>query len=85
MEGAAAPGYATAMTSYNWRLTFNDREAVALDAAVDAYMKHCAERIAAGAGAPYLAHLDVLAELRPRMFEKAVLAGVHRPPGDGGA
>lgn len=65
------------MTTYNYRLTLNDGEAMAIEAAIDFYLKHCECRLSAGPKAPYWTHLRSLEGLRERLNSDATQTSTY--------
>lgn len=59
------------MTTFQYTLTLDDNEMIALTYAIDFYMAECIKQKEAGAGAPYWAHLDSLKEIRAKRWENA--------------
>lgn len=55
------------MTTYAYRITFDDSESIMLEEALKMMIEHCDEKLKAGAGAPWWSHqqsaLAVLARL----------------------
>lgn len=59
------------MTTFQYTLTLDDSEMIALTYAIDFYMAECVKQQESGAGAPYLAHLKSLREVRAKRHENA--------------
>ena len=68
------------MTSYIYGLNLTDTEVIALEAAMEAYLAHCAGEIAGGAGAPYRAHAAALEAVRARLHDDSMLSSHRVPP-----
>lgn len=59
------------MTTFQYTLTLDDSEMIALTYAIDFYMEECIKKKDAGAGAPFLAHFDSLMRIRAKRHENA--------------
>lgn len=59
------------MTTFQYTLTLDDSEMIALTYAIDFYMAECIKQKKAAAGAPYWAHLDSLEEIKARRHKNA--------------
>lgn len=55
------------MTTYSHTITFNDRQYIALEAALKLMIEHCEAKIAEGAGAPFWAHKDSCVQLLQKL------------------
>jgi hypothetical protein len=61
------------MTTYAYRITLNDSEAIAVQAALEHYRKICEAELAAGAGAPYWAHAHSIDAVLKRLSDDVVM------------
>ncbi len=61
------------MTTYAYRITLNDSEAIAVQAALEHYRKFCEAELAAGPKAPYWAHAHSIDAVLPRLCADAMM------------
>ena len=69
------------MTQYSYQPTLNDSEVIALMAAIAHYMKHCIEKTADGASAPYFAHMSTLPKVMNKLSTPTGITSTYIPPG----
>ncbi len=55
------------MTTYQYRVTLNDSESIAVQEALRHYRKFCESKLAAGPVAPYWAHLQAIDAILGRL------------------
>jgi hypothetical protein len=72
------------MTTYSYTLVLNDREMIALEAAMAHYRKLCDRALRSGPSAPYLAHREALKRIELKLWENATLTSTSTFCDDGG-
>ncbi len=66
------------MTTYSYKVTFNDSEIIALSASLDLLIKHCNEQIKEGNMAPFSGLLHDAKKLKAKLYKNATLNSSHR-------
>lgn len=56
------------MTTYSYRVTFNDSECIAVKEALEQYRNFCEFKLADGPRAPYWAHRQAMVAVLGRLF-----------------
>jgi len=57
------------MTTYQYKLTLDDSEMIALTEALNMYLAHCSKQLADGPKAPYLAHQQSIERIQAKLFD----------------
>ena len=60
------------MTTFAYRITMNDSEAIMLKAALELMIKHCQQKLDDGAGAPYLAHRHSAQSVLDKLYDNKI-------------
>lgn len=57
------------MTTFAYKITINDSEAIMLRAALDLMIKHCQEKLDEGAGSPFWAHKHSAESVLEKLYQ----------------
>ncbi|WP_374505992.1 hypothetical protein [Flavobacterium sp.] len=60
------------MTTFIYKITLNDSEAIMMKAALELMIKHCQEKLDAGATAPFWAHKDSAQNVLERLEDNTI-------------
>jgi hypothetical protein len=60
------------MTTYQYTITLNDSEAIALKAALVLMIKHCQEQLDEGAKAPFWAHKHSAQNILKKLYDNTI-------------
>lgn len=60
------------MTTFIYKITLNDSEAIMMKAALELMIKHCQERLDEGATAPFWAHKDSAQNVLERLEDNTI-------------
>ena len=60
------------MTTFIYKITLNDSEAIMMKAALELMIKHCQEKLDEGARAPFWAHKDSAQNVLERLEDNSI-------------
>lgn len=60
------------MTTFIYKITLNDSEAIMMKAALELMIKHCQEKLDEGARAPFWAHKDSAQNVLERLEDNTI-------------
>lgn len=60
------------MTTFIYKITLNDSEAIMMKAALELMIKHCQEKLDEGAGAPFWAHKHSAQNVLERLEDNTI-------------
>ncbi len=60
------------MTTFSYRITLNDSEAIMMNAAMELMIKHCQAKLDEGAGAPYWSYKHSAQSVLEKLYKNTI-------------